>query len=224
MADATLDSIDAAIMAALVPLVRTPSQTNGVIKHLDRWAGELTLEGIHALVLTQSPAVLVGLEREDNSSDDRSAKQVSGRREEVSRATFIVLVVAANVRQTVTPALKGTPGAFVGAAGVYALCTFVKACLTNLFIDGTHRGKPLRYVGMEPYFVEAGRVYSMAIRYTADYVETNALIPAGDEMPFDTFAANYNRVGEVDSDGTTPDPANPLQNPRVETDVPIPTE
>jgi hypothetical protein len=221
----TTDAIDAALFTELTKLVYSTSNTGGVVKHLDRYSGEITsAEAMHQLVLNSTPCLLLGLEREDGADEDgEAAKQVSGRREEITRSTFAVLVAVQDVRQQQTPALKGTAGAYVGAAGCYKLMGAVKGKLNNLFIDGTYKGRPVKYVSGEPYYIERGKLYVYKLAFHALFVEADADIPTGDETPFTEFKGNVNREGTTElSDNTPPpDPDNPNQNPRNQLDVTI---
>jgi hypothetical protein len=222
---ANIDSVDTAMMDALVPLLRTQANPNNALRLLDRWAGHLsTIEALETEVLTASPAVLIGFEKESTETLEQHTGNMSGIREAVTEAHFLVIVVCQDVRV----AAKVVKGARTGPPGAYALARAVKARLNNLVIDGTYHGWPLRYVGAEPFLVERGVVYSLALRFAAYYVESDAELPDDGAAPFAEVDTEFNRFGNVDlpADGTTPppDPTNPLQNPRVVADVPIEQE
>lgn len=222
----TVDSIDDAIMSALVPLVKTSANPSGVVLLLERFAMDSPdAEKLGAYVMNRTPAILVGLQDEEGAEFRGLSKAVHGPSEATTTCKFSVLVVVQDVRQPVDRALKGNPsGTYYGAAGCYKLMGLVKARLVNLALTGTWHDWPLHYEGMKPFVTEAGKLYAYELTFSAMYVEADAPQPVMDATPFDTFAANFNRVGTAEQTNGTPpppDPSNPLQNPRDSIQQPI---
>lgn len=219
-----VDTIETAIMAALQPLLMTPSNPGGVLRLLDRWAGEVnTLAGVHSAVLGKTPAILLAVERERFHDTDGVVRRIGGARETVAEVTFVVFVIVTDVRD-IAAVVKGPKGA-------YKLGVLVKAALNNLFIAGLYQGRPLKLESVQPYFVERGVVYVQAIRFSAEYALPDAEIPDTDvswgAVAMDTAHVDVNRVGTIEEPeggyvapiGATLD--TPAQNPRNELDVPI---
>lgn len=230
-----VDGVILAIMRALFPLVRSAAQPNGVFKLLDHWAGEVAQgEELHQAVLNSLPACLVAFEGEvDVSSERTKARRISGGGQFIARGTYTVLVCVTDVRgasatltgQAKPPTAPAAPMTnFVGPPGAYRLKSLVEEALCSLEIEGLYRGEHLFFLDAKPYHVQRGSHYVLAVRFTADRVLPDAPEPTTDAVAFNRFTETLNREGTVDDAGTTPDPDNPLQNPRVLGDMPIDTE
>ncbi len=217
---ASLDDIDAAVFTALQTLEYTSARPSGVFRLVDRWVPEVeSVEDIHALVMNRLPAALLGLEGDATStgSGNTTSRRVSGKRETISRSTWIVLVAAQDVG-TLKHALKGQ----TGLPGVYSFINSVQGVLNNLFITGTFHGNPLQYQDTRPYFIKRGAVYIFACRFYADYVAPDATYTDADVVTMDDVIGDINRPtgSTIESGGESED----LQNPRAVFDADVPTE
>lgn len=223
---ASLTDIHAAIESALNTLARNAvTNPNGQIKTVRGFAGELnSAEDLQQFVLHNSPAILFALEGERVAdTGDFEAREVNRFAEVVIEATFIVISVVQDVRPNISTVVKGTSsvGTWHGASGVYRCMSLVTSVLNNLFIANTFREIPLQFFESEPYVVIPGVVLAYAQRFKVNYVAVDAVLPSQEESSPISIEADFNRIGGVEStDGTPPlpDPLNPLQNPRVETD------
>lgn len=201
---ATLESIAAALDAACSSVV-----TAGKAKSADRFVADPQqplVDQILAAVGNRNPALLVMLDSAQGANDFESLSGVD--EETVETSTWAVLCCVVDTRQA-KPATQGT----TGTIGVYALADAVQAACANLDIDGLHRSKRLRYRDVKWLLPKPGKVYVLAVRFTADRVLADA--------PTVDLSAPFN---EIDADlnlGTSTDPqVDPLGQVRVDLTLP----
>lgn len=196
MSTATIDSIDAALFAALVPLRKSGG---GPFAAVERWAGELpAVDATHAETAARSPAALLAFDGERT----QIASETLGGSEVLGTSRWSVLVTVQDPRGA-TQSLKGT----VSVPGLYALFSAVQAALNNLDIPGlAHPGRVVvvetRVLRMIPGVMLVGRVTLEAERVLDDAppaadtsvplesIHGNVNLEPHDENPFTAFVAD----------------------------------
>lgn len=208
---ATLDAIDAAILAALQtlrsadPLDPTPSLP---FAYVGRYRGEVTREyGVDRETLGVETAALLALEGEAPEARQRETRTIlKGSAETVARSLWRVYVVVQRP-DSADDSLKGDGTDL----GVYALVDRTVSVLHGLPIAGLYQGERLRWLDTRPHLILPGQVSVYLVRLEAVRPLTAAPVamPAGTK-PFAGVTLDINSVG-------TSDPApNPLTQARVE--------
>ena len=158
MADATLADVDATLYAVLDGLVATPVTAPKPFASLIRFAGPVPPEGLPA---AKFPCLALRFDEETADFDVDTVADA----EAASIASWSVLVQVADP-QDVDRGMVGN-GAAAGQTGILRLAVPVQAALSALAIDGTYRGRRLKYVGTRPELVVRNGVYVFAVRFAA---------------------------------------------------------
>lgn len=184
MADATLDSIDTAIFAALRRInpgadAKTPGSSADAresrVRYIGRWLGEpiraTTLTdayrvAIQSQVNGRTPALLLGFDGETVDPRPLMVATVGGDAESIALSTWTIMVVVRDTR-TANTTLKGSAGGADETLGVYELLGTVDAAVSNLMIDGLYNVSNLRFLERRAYLVVPNELTVYALRYTA---------------------------------------------------------
>lgn len=158
---ATLATIDAALYAALTPLLITGSA--GITDALPfatvaRFVGDLSAESLQQIG-AQYPACLL---RFDGEGSDRDISVISGDSEERGRAQWTVFVAVSDPRSPddVIVGATGVPGALTLAGQVLTACN-------ALFVTGLWNNRRVRYADSRPALIKPASVYVLAMRFEA---------------------------------------------------------
>jgi len=186
---ATLATIDAALYAALTPLLATSEPTDALpFACVARFVGDMSRDALQQFG-AQSPACLL---RFDGESDTRDIDVVSGGSEEKGAAQWTVFVVVEDPRSpddTVQGA-TGVPGALTLAGKALSACN-------ALAVTGLWRGRRVRYVDARPALVAPGASYVLALRFEAIRVVEQATTTQP-SVPLTNARGNVNLIGTAD--------------------------
>jgi len=204
-----------AIVDAVLKLRGDTVSLSKPFRRVAHWQGELdSIDVLSKAIVPTTPTALVAFKGTDvKSNPDEQSVDAAGFVEAVAVSSFIVFVATSDTRAP-GDAVKAVTPASVGA---YACASAVANALNNLRIANTYQDQPLRVVGVEPYLVQPGVVYVLAVTVTAAHVLDDAALTEpfdGDATEFTDTDTIIKRVGLYD-DGTdviTPDV-------RVELDV-----
>lgn len=200
MANATLTTIEAALYAALTPLVSGPPVAATPFAVAARYAGPTTKKGLSNVCRAQFPAVLL---RWDNEPSDRDIDTWGTDSEERGTSSWSVIVVAEDPR-AIDDGVVGD----ANVPGALRLLDLAEAAVNGLAIANTYQARTARVSDKQWELVEEGVVYAAALRVNVLRVlpqATNADPAAGlpDVQPM---------IGGIDliSDITDTDAVNPL--------------
>lgn len=202
---ATLATIDAALFAALSPLLTTdPAGITDArpFACVARFVGDLTADTLQQLG-AQYPACLL---RFDGESDTRDIDVVSGDSEEKGAAQWSVFIVVSDPRtpDDIIVGASGVPGALTLAGQVLGACN-------ALHIAGLWNNRRVRYVDARPALVRQAAVYVLALRFEA-LREVEQAVLTSTSVPLTSIRGNVNLTG-------TSDPApNPVEIFDADTD------
>jgi hypothetical protein len=173
MADATLETIEAALFAALESL-RVSATPSGPFVVVDRYAGEVTVAGIEAAILGKSPSALLAFEGSAPIGGEGAfVDTILHDIEIVERAVWRIYVSVLDTR-SVAAAQNGT----IGQPGVLRCARHVKKALVGLRIPGLHAGDLVRLTEHKPWSIKRGAHIAHLIRVSTlsrvDLVETAA--------------------------------------------------
>lgn len=166
--DATAEDIEAALFAALErikahPPVTVPLTPQGPFILVERYAGEVTPEGVDGSVLGKAPAALLAWEGAVPEGNNGVWQEDGGHDVQVvERHHWAVFVVVKDARGD-AQALKGT----VGLPGILRCTRLVKEALVGLRIAGLFDGDVVRLVETRPKFILRGTVYCYVVRLSA---------------------------------------------------------
>lgn len=188
---ATLATIDAALYAALTPLLVVGS--GGITDAqpfacVQRFTEELSRDTIQQ-AQAQYPACLL---RFDGETDARDISVVSGDSEEKSVGQWTVFVAVEDPREpddTIVGA-TGVPGALTLAGQVIGACN-------DLSLAGLWRWRRVRYVDTRRALTIAGALYVLAIRFEAYRVAEQATTTQT-SVPMTNARGNVNLTGTAD--------------------------
>ena len=194
---ATLAAIDAALYAALTPLLTTA--TDGITDAkpfacVARVVGDMSRDTLQQFGAAY-PACLL---RFDGESDARDVDVVSGASEEKGAAQWTVFVAVEDPRSpddTIQGA-TGVPGALTLAGKVLGACN-------ALALTGLWRWRRVRYVDTRPALIALGSVYVLALRF-------EALRAVEQATTTQTSVALTSVRGDVNLIGTSDPAPNPL--------------
>ena len=210
-APATDESIEAALLARLATLKRTPPVTDpvtpaGPLVHVDRYGGEWTPAGVDERLKGKLPGVLLAFEGaaptggEDGAEVDTILHDV----EQQQRIVWRVFVGVTDARGD--PA--GVAG-YSGQPGVLKLARLVKEALVGLRIPGLAGRDVVRFVDQRPWSIRTGLHYVHFVR-----VSTRAqLLGADDPAPAGATPLEQMR-------GTHGPPGAPFDHDNVDTTAP----
>lgn len=172
--DATAEDIEAALFAALErlkvhPPVTVPPTPPGPYILVERYAGEVTPEGVDNSVLGKAPAALLAWEGAVPEGANGVWQEDGGHNVQVvERHHWSVFVVVKDTRGD-AQALNGT----VGLPGVLRCTRLVKEALVGLRVPGLFDGDVVRLVETRPKFIRRGTAYCYVVR-----LSTRAALPA----------------------------------------------
>ena len=158
MADATLADIDATMYTALGTLLGVEITTAKPFAQLIRFVGPVPGEGLPA---AKFPCVALRFDEETADFD----VDVLADAESASVATWSVLVQVDDP-QDIDRGMVGN-GTAKGQTGILRLVVSVQGVLNALAIDGTYRGRRLKYIGTRPEQVVRNGIYVYAVRFAA---------------------------------------------------------
>lgn len=175
---ATLDDIESAIFAALVPK-RMPDGGSPTLARpfrlVDRWEAQVTGANIVAQHLAQTPSALLAFERstvvQQNGYDLTTT--LGGGVEVVEDFFFRVYVTVVDVRSKPAFMLKGDGT----NAGIFGCTQVVVEALAALPIEGLYRGDTLHFIERVPWQITNGNVTHL-VRFRA-----RAAVPDGEPAP-----------------------------------------
>ena len=163
--DATDDAIEAALFAALHRLKAHPPTTvpptpAGPFVLVERYAGEVTPDGVDDAVMAKAPAALLAWEGSVPEGQGGVWQEDGGHDVQVvERHHWAVFVLVKDARSDAA-ATKGT----TGLPGVIRCARLVKEALVGLRVDGLYDGDVVRLVDTRPKFVRRGVAYCYAVR------------------------------------------------------------
>lgn len=193
---ATLAAIDAALFAALTPLLATSAPSDALpFACVARFVGDMTRDALQQFG-AQQPACLL---RFDGESDARDVDVVSGDSEEKGAAQWTVFIAVEDPRSpddTIQGA-TGVPGALTLAGQVLSACN-------ALALAGLWRGRRVRYVDTRPALVVPASAYVLALRFEALRVVEQATTTQ-------TSHQLTNVRGDVNLTGTADPPPSPFE-------------
>lgn len=196
MADATLADIDATMYTALASLVATPATTTKPFSSLIRFAGPVPGEGLTG---AKFPCVALRFDEETSDFD----VDVLADAESASVATWSVLVQVDDP-QDIDRGMVGN-GASAGQTGILRLVVSVQSVLNALAIDGTYRGRRLKYIGTRPEQVVRNGIYVYAVRFAARLLPPLAPTP-DDSQTLTEVRGDVNLEDTLNNDA----PGNPV--------------
>lgn len=196
MADATLADIDTTLHTALATLVATPVTSSAPFASLIRFAGPVPGEGLTA---AKFPCVALRFDEEVADFD----VDVLADAESASVATWSVLVQVDDP-QDIDRGMVGN-GAAKGQTGILRLAVSVQGVLNALAIDGTYRGRRLKYLGTRPEQVVRNGIYVYAVRFAARLLPPIAPTP-DDSHDLDEIRGDVNLEDTLNDDA----PGNPV--------------
>jgi len=196
VADATLADIDATMYTALASLVATPATTTKPFNSLIRFAGPVPGEG---LTSAKFPCVALRFDEETSDFD----VDVVADAESASVATWSVLVQVDDPLD-IDRGMVGN-GASAGQTGILRLVVSVQSVLNALAIDGTYRGRRLKYIGTRPEQVVRNGIYVYAVRFSARLLPPLASTP-DDSHELDEIRGDVNLEDTLNDDS----PSNPV--------------
>ena len=158
MADATLADIDATMYTALGTLLGVEITTAKPFAQLIRFVGPVPGEGLPA---AKFPCVALRFDEETADFD----VDVLADAESASVATWSVLVQVDDP-QDIDRGMVGN-GTSAGQTGILRLVVSVQGVFNALAIDGTYRGRRLKYIGTRPEQVVRNGIYVYAVRFAA---------------------------------------------------------
>jgi hypothetical protein len=192
---ATLDEIDAAVIAALEQ--QSVWLTTPGVRCVDRFVLDTQsrrplLDQLLAATGNRLPAALLWLEGEEA---EQSVDPLLGEDPEtVGRSTWSVVLCVADPRP-VKDAVKG------GAVpGLYALASAVRGALNGLPIDALWRQRRLRYRGIRWLGTKPGQFYALAVRYEAPVAVPQAPDDEATAVPLSILANVQKRGGLEDAE------------------------
>jgi len=193
---ATLAQIDAALYAALTPLLCTgtsgPSDSKPFAS-LDRFAGDLNEDTIRQ-TCAQFPACLL---RYDGEAAVRDIDVDSGDSEERGAAQWTVLVAVEDPR-SVTDGVVGA----TGVPGALSCIGLVLTACNALLVSGLWRWRRVRYVDTRPLLVRRGALYVYGVRFEALRAVEQAT-PTDTSVPITELDADVNLVAPTGGDPPT---------------------
>lgn len=163
--DATDDAVEAALFAALQrlkahPAVTVPPTTPGPFILVERYAGEVTPDGVDDAVMAKAPAALLAWEGSVAEGQGGVWQEDGGHDVQVvERHHWAVFVLVKDARSDAA-ATKGT----TGLPGVLRCTRLVKEALVGMRVDGLFDGDVVRLVDTRPKFVRRGVAYCYAVR------------------------------------------------------------
>jgi len=196
VADATLAGVDAALYTALATLVATPITTAKPFASLIRFVGPVPGEGLPAAKL---PCIALRFDEETSDFDVNTVADA----ESASVATWSVLVQVDDP-QDIDRGMVGN-GTTKGATGILRLAVTVQGVLNALVIDGTYRGRRVKYLGTRPEQVVRNGLYVYAIRFAARLYPPIAST-TDDSVDIDEVRGNINLKNTLNDDS----PGNPV--------------
>lgn len=193
---ATLAEIDAALYAALTPLLT--DQTTGItdarpFATVSRYVGELTQEALQQAGAT-FPACLL---RFDGEASDRDVSTIGGDTEERGRAQWTVAVAVEDPRAA-DDLIQGA----TGVPGALTLAGQVLARVNALLVSDSWRWRRVRYVDTRPVLARPGVAYVLALRFEAFRAVEQATTTQA-STPLTGVRGDVNLTGTAD---TPPDP------------------
>lgn len=163
--DATDDAVEAALFAALQrlkahPPVTVPPTTPGPFILVERYAGEVTPDGVDDAVTAKAPAALLAWEGSVAEGQGGVWQEDGGHDVQVvERHHWAVFVLVKDARSDAA-ATKGT----TGLPGVLRCTRLVKEALVGMRVDGLFDGDVVRLVDTRPKFVRRGVAYCYVVR------------------------------------------------------------
>ncbi len=205
MTIATLADVDAAMYTALSALVATPPDATHPFASVIRFAGAVPPEGLPA---PKFPCVALRFDDEVADFDVDVLSDAESR----SVATWSVLVQVDDP-QDIDRGMVGN-GAALGRTGILRCLSAAVGACNGLRVDGTYRGRLLKYVGARPEMVVRNGLYVYAARIAvrlyapmatnANPYTTGLEEIAGNVNLEDTTDPADNPVVQFVSDTTTP--------------------
>lgn len=176
---ATLEDIEAALLAALQALKTTATPTAGPFVMVDRWAGEVTAgDDIDEATLGKSPSALLAFERSMPEGADGVHSQTNGHDlQVVERHYFRVYVTVRDTRST-----KAGQVGTTGQPGALRCARLVKEALAGLEIPGLFDGETVHLIEHLPWRIQPGTQYTHIVRVSAR-AELPESIPALPGVP-----------------------------------------
>lgn len=196
MSDATLADIDATMYTALATLVATPATASKPFNSLIRFVGPVPGEGLPA---AKFPCVALRFDEETSDFDVNTVADA----ESESVATWSALVQVADP-QDIDRGIVGN-GTGAGQTGILRLVVSVQGVLNALAIDGTYRGRRLKYLGTRPEQVVRNGIYVYAVRFAARLLPPLAATP-DDSHDLDEVRGDVNLEDTLNDDA----PGNPV--------------
>lgn len=196
MADATLADIDGTLYTALSTLVAAEPSTNAPFASIIRFVGPVPGEGLPA---AKFPCVALRFDEEVSDFD----VDVIADAESASVATWSVLVQVDDP-QDIDRGMVGN-GPAKGQTGILRLVVSVQGVLNALAIDGTYRGRRLKYTGTKPEQVVRNGIYVYAVKFAARLLPPIAPTP-DDSHDLDEIRGDVNLEDTLNDDA----PGNPV--------------
>ncbi|MEZ4395131.1 MAG: hypothetical protein R3A48_28970 [Polyangiales bacterium] len=177
---ARLEDIEAALFAELSLLRGTPPTDTAPFRMVDRWAGEVSADGVDEATLGRSPSALLAFERSTPDGREGAFVETAGSLVEVvERHLFRVYVTVVDTRG-VKAATRGT----VGQQGILLCTRLVKERLTGLDIDGLLGREGVRLVDHVPWSIDRGSHITHVLRFSA---RAELGVPAAEPTPGTPF-------------------------------------
>jgi hypothetical protein len=186
VADATLQTIRAAIRAQLDTLNGTP------FAHIGDWAGEVNAQRVDLQALGNTPSAQLAFAGEDYDPTKISQTVALGQAQWVGRSHWLVYVTATDERSTPEVA------ADAAATGILACLTSVTGALAGLPISGLWQQKRLALVSVRPRFVRSG-IYVYVVQCDAERAIVSTPT-ASVAQTLDEIRGNANMTGTPDPD------------------------